>query len=60
MPTKNDFGDMNIDEVSQWQIKLSNINQLKQQQYILKRSSELRSNKKLAESLYKKTKKIKL
>jgi hypothetical protein len=51
---------MNIDEVSQWQIKLSNIDQLKQQQYILKRSSELRSNKKLAESLYKKTKKIKL
>jgi hypothetical protein len=60
LPTKNDFGDMNIDEVSQWQIKLSNIDQLKQQQYILKRSSELRSNKKLAESLYKKTKKIKL
>jgi hypothetical protein len=50
---------MNIDEISKWQIKLSNIDQNKQRQYIIKRSTQMKSNKKLAESLYKKIKKIK-
>lgn len=58
LPTKNDFGDMNIDEVSKWQIKLLNLDKDKNKHNIIKRAKQLYSQKKIAKNIFTNIKKI--
>ena len=46
LPTKNDFGDMDIEDISQWQIKLLNLDKDKNKNNIVKRAQQLYKQKK--------------
>lgn len=58
LPTKNDFGDMNIEDITEWQIKLLNIDKTKNKDNIIKRAKELYIQKKIAKNIFTNIKKI--
>lgn len=58
LPTKNDFGDMDIEDISQWQIKLLNLDKDKNKNNIVKRAQQLYKQKKIAKNIFTNIKKI--